>query len=97
MQTQYPRYYEDAAHIVRVLADCGIGLNPHAPAHMILLLVAEELELVAEASPSHAAAGARLVEGLAPGLIDETRRRKLEAIAGTLIGNFLLRRGERRA
>lgn len=88
--TKYPRYYEEAAHIVRVLTDCGIRLNPAVPPHMILLLVAEELEMLVRTSPSHAAAGACIVEGLAPGPTDVAKRRKLNAIAGTLIGNFLL-------
>jgi hypothetical protein len=88
--TKYPLYYEEAAHIVRVLTDCGIRLNPTVPPHAILLLVAEELELHVRTNPSHAAAGACLVQGLAPAAIDEARRRKLNAIAGTLIGNFLL-------
>lgn len=88
--TKYPLYYEEAAHIVRVLTDCGIRLNPVVPPHMILLLVAEELEMLVRTNPSHAAAGACMVQGLAPGGIDVARRRKLNAIAGTLIGNFLL-------
>ncbi|PPC98477.1 MAG: hypothetical protein CTY31_12920 [Hyphomicrobium sp.] len=88
--TKYPLYYEEAAHILRVLTDCGIRLNPVVPPHMILLLVAEELERIVGTNPSHAAAGAYLVQGLAPALNDDGRRRKLNAIAGTLIGNFLL-------
>ncbi|MBX9864509.1 MAG: hypothetical protein K2Y42_17355 [Hyphomicrobium sp.] len=88
--TKYPLYYEEAAHIVRVLTDCGIRLNPVVPPHTILLVVADELEMLVGTNPSHAAAGACLVHGLAPEEIDAARRRKLNAIAGTLIGNFLL-------
>ncbi|PPC79719.1 MAG: hypothetical protein CTY39_12285 [Hyphomicrobium sp.] len=88
--TKYPLYYEEAAHIVRVLTDCGIRLDPVVPPHMVLLVVADELESHVRTNPSHAAAGAWLVEGLAPEDIDNSRRLKLNAIAGTLIGNFLL-------
>ncbi len=80
--------------MVRVLTDCGVRLNPVAPVHMILLLVAEELERLVETSPSHAVAGAMLVKVLATELDCDARRRRLDAIAATLIGNFLLLRAK---
>lgn len=92
MPKDYPIYYEDAAHIARILTDNGLRLNWFFPAHHLLLCVAWELEKFVTSSPSHAEAGARLVRLLCTDPIDDARRQRLDAIAGTLVGNFLLTR-----
>jgi hypothetical protein len=91
------KYYEEAAHIARVLTECGMPLNWVFPVHHLLLAVAYELETWVRNNPSHASAGARLVDILSAGQVDDSRRPRLNAIAGTLIGDFLLVRATRRS
>lgn len=89
--SEYPTYYEDAAHIVRFLTDSGGKLNPHCDMHIKLCLVANHLDLVRFVDVSHAEEGARLIQLVYGYDLPEPKRRRLNAIAGTLIGNFLVK------
>lgn len=84
----YPLYYEDAAHIAHVLTTNGLRLKTYST-YLLLMWVSFELEMFARSSPSHSTAGARLVDILLGESVDAVRRRRLDAIAGTLVGNFL--------
>jgi hypothetical protein len=95
MRTNYPVYYEDAAHIVRVLTDAGLHLRSSIPVHAQLLRVAAKLETFAVSNPSHADAGASIIDQMTTEWIDDRSEKRLRAIAGTLIGNFLLMHGRR--
>jgi hypothetical protein len=90
MPRDYPIYYEDAAHMVRILVDNGLRLDNGIPTHFWLLGAARELENYAASNASHAEAGARLVYVLGTEPVNDPRLRRLNAIAGTLVGNFLL-------
>lgn len=90
MATAYPPYYEEAAHIARVLTDNGMPLKQDNSPHFLLLCVSCQLAIFQSTHTSHSTAGARVVSTLSGELIDEARRRRLDAIAGTLVGNFLL-------
>jgi hypothetical protein len=85
----YPIYYEDAAHIAHVLTKNGLRLKTYST-YLLLMWVSFELEMFARSNPSHSTAGGRLVDILSGESGDAARRRRFEAIAGTLVGNFLL-------
>ncbi len=88
-----PRFYEEAAHIMRVLTDTGLPSDWLFPVHMIINQLASELEIIIRDKPSHATAGMHLVDILSSEAVDCARRRaRLDAIAGTLVGDFLLMR-----
>jgi hypothetical protein len=89
--TMYPLHYEEAAHILRVLTDCGLPLTPYFSIPYLLYWIAKELEWM-PVDRSHAEAGERLVDSLSAGTVDPRCRPRLVAIAGTLVGNFLTTR-----
>jgi hypothetical protein len=93
MDVSYPIYYEEAAHITHVLHNNGMPLNARCSIHTQLAVAAITLRLLADGhrhARSHADAGAWLVGIFGADQLDEARRRRLNAIAGTLVGNFLL-------
>jgi hypothetical protein len=83
-----PRYYEEAAHMLRMLTSCGLPLTPYFSTHYLIWWIAKELEWMPPGR-SHTAAGERLVDSLSGGSVDCSCRPRLVAIAGTLVGNFL--------
>lgn len=88
-----PRYYEEAAHIVRVLTDAGLPSDWLLPVHCLIMRLASELEIYLSEKPSHATAGQHLVTVLSSDAVECRRQRaRLDAIAGTLVGDFLLMR-----
>lgn len=89
-----PKYYEEAAHILRVLTSCGLPLTPHFSIHYLIWWIAKELEWMPP-DRSHTAAGERLIDSLSGKAVEHSCRSRLVAIAGTLVGNFLCGRAER--
>lgn len=89
-----PRYYEEAAHILRVLTARGLPLTPHFSVHYLIWWIAKELEWM-PADRSHTAAGERLIDSLSGASVESSCRPRLVAIAGTLVGNFLCGREKR--
>lgn len=90
MDCSYPLYYEDAAHIAHFLTRHGLRLKDRPRTHLLLMFLSCELEIYARYTPpSHSVAGRTVVAILSDTPMDESQRRRLHAIAGTLVGNFL--------
>lgn len=87
---EYPTYYEDAAHIVRFLSDNGGKMIIGSDMHTELRIVANRLHLLTLVEVSQADEGAKLVRHLFGYHLDRSQQKRLNAIAGTLIGNFLV-------
>lgn len=89
MRRCYPRHYEDAAHIAHFLMRHGLRLKEWHSTHVLLLFVCCEMEISLDRSLSHSEVGRALVRILSDEPMEEARRTRLEAMAGTLFGNFV--------
>lgn len=87
-----PKFYEEAAHLLLVIATQGLAIAPgthHGAAlHQIALLIEQCL---AE-RPTHADAATRILDALTTNgfaSFQAEQRKRLIAITGTMIGNLM--------
>lgn len=93
----YPRYYEDAAHMAQILTRQGLVLKDRPSPHILLLVVSMELEMAVKFDNSHYDTGRVVVSALSELSLDMNYLKRLYAIGGTLVGNFMTRHGRRTA
>lgn len=87
-----PRFYEEAAQLLYMIAPQGVVLAPGADYRRIVCWIAVEIEGFMQDRISHAdAAGFLLTQLVAGGQANfhTDKRSRLVAVAGTMIGNLM--------
>ncbi len=90
-----PRFYEEAAHLLLRMMIAGVLIKPGIDNRDILVFLSVRLDQFLTKRPTHAdAAIAVLDELVATGMasFDTSKRKRLIALAGTMIGDFLTMR-----
>lgn len=79
---------EAVDHMIDFLTRHGLRLKKCHSRKALILFASYDVGLAGIIDRSHSEIGRKMVEILSDGTLEESQRKRLEAIAGTLVGNY---------
>lgn len=80
---------EAVDHMIDFLTRHGLRLKKGLPRKALIAFASYDVGLAGIIDRSHSEVGRKMVEILSDGTLEESQRKRLEAIAGTLVGNYV--------